>query len=75
MEYILNDGTYTTIESIKAAFLEGRAVLVHGYYHETPGLMIDGKHYDTRGTCEMMSGAQWTTKPGNVIDCVKAAML
>lgn len=72
---LLIDGTEVTKDQINAAFAEGRAVLVHGRAenHTATGLMLDGKHFDTRGQCFSMWEEQWTAKPETIQQCFVAA--
>lgn len=73
--YLLNDGTEVSATQIKAAFAEGKAVLIHGRadHHSTTGLMLDGNHFDTRGQCYSMWDEAWTRKPDDVQQCLQAA--
>lgn len=73
--YVLIDGTEVSADQIKAAFAEGKAVLVHGRgeMHSTTGLMLDGQHFDTRGQCYSMWDETWTRQPESIADALKAA--
>jgi len=73
--YILNNGDTVTAHDIRAAFFAGRAVLVHGRAENrnTAGLMLDGKHRDTRGDCYSMWEETWTTAPASLHDAMQAA--
>jgi len=73
--YLLNDGTEVTADQIKAAFSEGKAVLIHGRadHHSTTALMLDGKHFDTRGQRYSMWDEAWTREPETVQQCLQAA--
>lgn len=74
---ILHDGTQTTAEQVKTAFLDGLAVLVHGRADggTATGLMLDGRHIDTRGECYSMWEEVWTTTPSSIKDCLKAGSI
>jgi hypothetical protein len=63
--YYLADGTECTAAEIRAAFEAGTAVLVLGHADHTSsvGVMLDGKHFDTRGQCYSMWEEQWTLTP------------
>lgn len=74
--YTLNDGAPVTLEQIKEACEAGDAVLVH--YHRPDGwtgtgLMLDGKHFDTRGECFSMWEEQWTRNPTTLTEALEAA--
>jgi hypothetical protein len=76
--YILQNGTETTADAIKAAFESGNAVLSH--YRLNNGntgtsLRIDGKHFDTRGECYSMRDESWTSKPKTVRAALYAALV
>jgi hypothetical protein len=73
--YVLNDGTVVSADQIKAAFADGKAVLVHGRgeMHSTTGLMLDGQHFDTRGECYSMWDEAWTRRPETISQALKAA--
>lgn len=73
--YILNDGTEVSADQIKSAFASGNAVIVHGRAENrtTTSLMLDGRHYDTRGECYSVWDEQWTRTPGNSHDALQAA--
>ncbi len=73
--YLLNDGTETTPEAIKAAFTAGNARLVHshGDHHTKTGLLIDGVDRDTRGQCCSMWDEVWTRTPKDVHEALRAA--
>jgi len=75
MSYYLIDGTEVNAEQIKAAFAEGKAVLVHGHRDDrtSTGLMLDGEHFDTRGECHSVWEEAWTRTPENVQQALRAA--
>lgn len=75
MIYVLQNGDEVTAEQIKMAFAEGKAVLVHSNRenHTSTGLMLDGKHIDTRGQCYSMWDEVWTRTPETVEDALEAA--
>ena len=74
--YILRDGTEVTSTQIKAAFDAGTAVLVHGRGDNktTTSLMLDGRHYDTRGECHSVWDEAWTRKPESVQQAMMVAL-
>lgn len=76
-EYVLRDGTYASKEEIKVAFEEGRAVLIHGWRFgcTTTDLMLDGRHFDTRGKCAAMYEEAWTAKPCILREALNAARI
>ncbi len=75
MSYYLQDGAEVTAEQIKAAFADGRAVLVHNNRenHSSTGLMLDGKHMDTRGQCYSVWDEVWTRTPETIQQALNAA--
>lgn len=77
MPYILQNGDEATKEQIQAAFSAGHAVIVHnhGDNHTKSGLMIDGKHMDTRGECYSVWDEVWTSRPQSIQECYQVARL
>lgn len=75
--YILRDGTEVTRDQIKSAFDAGKAVLVHGRAdnRNTTDLMLDGRHFDTRGECYSMWEEMWTRSPQNLSQALSAAKI
>ena len=75
-KYVLKDGTPTSYEQIKAAFEQGRAVLVHGRAenHTQTGLMIGIEPHDTRGQCQSMWDESWTTAPDSLRNAIGYAV-
>lgn len=73
--FLLNDGTDVTADEIRAAFSSGKATLVHsnGENRTKTGLMLDGKHYDTRGQCYSVWEEVWTTEPESLQEAFFAA--
>ena len=75
IEYILRDGTTVTKQQIRNAFLVGDAVLVHsrGVGRTDTDLMLDGRHFDSRGECAAMYEEAWTAKPATLREALAAA--
>lgn len=73
--YYLQNGDEVTADQIKAAFAEGKAVLVHNNQdnHSSTGLMLDGKHMDTRGQCHSVWDEVWTRKAETIQQALNAA--
>lgn len=73
--HILYNGDSTTVAAVKAAFEAGQCVLVHGRAdnHTSTGLMLDGRHFDTRGQCYSMWDEAWTTAPADLRAALFAA--
>ena len=76
-EYILRDGTYISKEEVKGAFEEGRAVLIYGgrFGSTATDLMLDGRHFDTRGECAAVYEEAWTTKPRTLREALNAVRI
>lgn len=75
--YILHNGDEVTLDQITSAFLAGNAVLVHGHAENrtVTGLMLDGKHYDTRGECYTVWDEVWTQSPDTLQECLCASFV
>jgi hypothetical protein len=75
MDYILIDGTVVTRAQIEAAFVAGKARLVHGRRDNgtSTGLSLDGKDIDTRGECYNMWEEVWTGRPKSISQALSAA--
>jgi hypothetical protein len=75
MRYYLQNGDEVTADQIKAAFSEGKAVLVHGHLNGiiSTSLMLDGEHFDARGECHSVWEEAWTRTPKNVQQALQAA--
>ena len=73
--FLTINGEEVTREQIEAAFEAGDAVFVHGRAdgHNTTGLALDGKHFDTRGECYSMWEETWTSQPTCLRDCLDVA--
>ena len=73
--YILNDGMTVTEEQIKPAFDHGNAVIRHGHGDNctSTGLLLDGKHFDTRNECHSMWEEMWTRTPSTLKEALDAA--
>lgn len=75
MRYYLFDGTEVAESDIRNAFESGKAVLVHGRAegHSSTSLMLDGRHYDTRGECYSVWDEAWTRTPETLNEALRAA--
>ena len=73
--HYLKDGTEVTEAQVKQAFTNGLAVLVHHHIDGciNTGLMLDGKHFDTRGECYSVWAESWTTPPKTEQEALEAA--
>lgn len=74
-KYYLQDGTVVSSEQIKAAFSTGRAVLAHNRADNgsRTSLMLNGRHFDTRGQCYSMREEVWTTVPKSLQQALQIA--
>lgn len=75
MAYYLQNGDEVTADQINTAFSAGKAVLIHNHRESgiATGLMLDGKHLDTRGECYSVWDEVWTHVPDTVKDALSAA--
>ena len=75
MTHYLKDGAEVSEAQVKQAFANGLAVLVHHHIDGgiNTGLMLDGKHFDTRGECYSMWDESWTTVPKTVQEALESA--
>lgn len=76
--YYIQDGTEVTSEQIASAFGAGNAIMVHGYNRDGgigTALAIDGIERDTRGECYAMSDEVWTTRPRNLGEALRGAVV
>ena len=75
MAYYTQDGNEVSLDQIRAAFAEGKAVLVHGNRdgRSSTALMLDGKHRDTRGECCSVWDEVWTETPKTIHAALYAA--
>lgn len=75
MTHYLKDGTEVSEAQVKQAFANGLAVLVHHNIDGgiNTGLMLDGKHFDTRGECYSVWEESWTTLPKTAKEALESA--
>lgn len=75
MPYILQDGRLTTADEIRTAVQNKKAVIVYGRGEGSTvvSLMLNSKHFDTRGQCESMWNEAWTREPETVQQALRAA--
>ncbi|QFY43512.1 hypothetical protein F6R98_13520 [Candidatus Methylospira mobilis] len=74
--YKLKDGTVVTANDIKAAFLAGKAVIVHSNREgdSKQGLLLHGYHFDTRGKCDYALDETWTKIPQTLDEALAIAL-
>ena len=75
MAHYLKDGTEVTEAQVRQAFADGCAVLVHENIDGgiNTGLMLNGKHFDTRGECNSVWEESWTRTPATAQEALQAA--
>lgn len=71
--YRLHNGTEVTRDEIAAALQAGDARIIFYHEHDYTGvsLMLDGKAFDTRGSCQSVWDEIWTGMP----DHLEAALI
>jgi len=74
--YKIKDGTVVTEEDILAAFLAGKAVIVHSNREgdSQQGLLLNGEHFDTRGKCDYALDETWTRSPQTLEEALAIAL-